>query len=227
MIHNAIVFTRGMALKTVPHRTIGRLTLYWRSLRDIDAEGQTHVYSHSLAAKSRVTPAQVRRDLMVVGYTGTPARGYDVRRLREHIEAFLFPEDEQKVGIAGVGNIGRALLKFFMSRRPHLQIAASFETNPEKCDRIIQGCPCYSIEKAGDVIRDLGITAGIIAVPDKEAQYVADMFVGAGIRGILNFARAPLRVPADVYVEDIDLAMTMDKVAYFARQSAKNRSVRL
>jgi len=209
-------------LKTVPHRTVGRLTLYWRTLRDLDEAGQAHVYSHAIAAKSRVTPAQVRRDLMVLGYTGTPAKGYDVKRLREHIEAFLFPSGEQQVAIAGVGNIGRALLKFFAGRRPTLKIAASFEINPEKFNRVIQGCRCYSIEEAGSVIRDLGITVGIIAVPDKEAQYVADAFVGAGVRGILNFARTPLHVPPDVYVEDIDLAMSMDKVAYFARQSANN-----
>jgi redox-sensing transcriptional repressor len=72
------------------------------------------------------------------------------------------------------------------------------------------------------VIREQGITVGIIAVPDKEAQYVADVFVVAGIRGILNFARTALRVPSKVYVEDIDLAMSMDRVAFFARQSLKS-----
>jgi redox-sensing transcriptional repressor len=206
-------------LRSVPHRTVGRLSLYWRTLADLTAQGQTHVYSHFLAAKSRVTPAQVRRDLMVLGYTGTPARGYEVQRLREHVEAFLFPSTAQRVAIAGVGNIGRALLKFFSGRRPTLRIAVSFEVNPEKYGRLIQGCPCHSIEKAGSIIRELGITVGIIAVPENEAQFVTDTFIAAGIRGILNFARTPIQVPADVYVENIDLAMSMDKVAYFARQS--------
>lgn len=220
MFHNAYDFTRGTTLKTVPPRTVGRLTLYWRTLRDIPGD-QTHVYSHFLAAKSRVTPAQVRRDLMVLGYAGTPAHGYDVQMLREYIEAFLFPATEERVAVAGVGNIGRALLKFFSGRRPTLRIVATFEANPEKYDRMVQGCPCHSIEKAGTVIRELGIKVGIIAVPDKEAQYVADVFVGAGVRGILNFARSPLHVPPEVYVEDIDLAMAMDKVAYFARRQEK------
>jgi len=207
-------------MEMIPTRTIGRLTLYWRTLRDL-GDSQTHVYSHYLASKSRVTPAQVRRDLMVLGYTGTPARGYDVRKLRDHIEAFIFPSSEQRAAIAGVGNIGRALLKFFIGRRPTLRIVASFEVNPEKFGRLIQGCPCYSIENAAGVIREQGITVGIIAVPDNEAQYVADVFVDGGVRGILNFARTPLHVPAGVYVEDIDLAMSMDRVAFFARQSLK------
>jgi redox-sensing transcriptional repressor len=92
------------------------------------------------------------------------------------------------------------------------------EVNSEKFGRLIHGCPCHSIENAANVIREQDITVGIIAVPDKEAQYVADVLVDAGVRGILNFARTPLNVPTGVYVEDIDLAMSMDRVAYFARQ---------
>ena len=118
-------------IDAVPYRTIGRLTLYWRILRDLASEGENNIYSYDLAAKSRVTAAQVRRDLMVVGYSGTPAKGYDVKKLRDHIEAFVFPAEEQRAIIAGVGNIGRALLKFFVGRRPTLKIVASLETNPE------------------------------------------------------------------------------------------------
>ena len=206
----------------VPYRTVGRLTLYWRILRDLANEGEISIYSHDLASKARVTAAQVRRDLMVLGYTGTPAHGYDVTKLREHIEAFVFPTEEQRAIIAGVGNIGRALLKFFLGRRPNLKIVASLETNPDKFGRMIHGCPCYSIENAASIIREQRISVGIIAVPDKEAQYVSDVFVEAGIRGILNFARTVLHVPSGVYVEDIDLAMSMDRVAYFARQSLKS-----
>jgi len=206
--------------ETTPYRTIGRLTRYWRTLRDLSADGIPYVYSHLLAEKVQVTAAQVRRDLMAVGYTGTPARGYDVRKLREHIETFLFPAsgERQKAAIAGVGNFGQALLKFFFGRRPSLEIVASFEVNPEKFGRMIDGSRCYSIEKAAEVIRDKGITVGIITVPDRESQYVADIFVESGIRGIMNFARTPLKTPKGVYVEEIDLAMSMDRVAWFSRQ---------
>ncbi len=211
-------------MKSIPHRTVGRLTLYWRTLRDLGPGAPSNLYSHHLASRTGVTAAQVRRDLMIVGYTGTPAHGYDVLRLRGHIEAFLFPPEEQRVALAGAGNIGRALLKFFSSRRPTLKIVAAFDKNPDKYGRLIGGCPCHSIENAGQVIRELGITVGIVAVPTDEAQFVASLFVAAGVRGLLNFARTPLQVPPEVYVEDIDLAMSMDKVAYFARQPLKHRT---
>jgi redox-sensing transcriptional repressor len=207
---------------SVPYRTVGRLSLYWRILRDLANAGEANIYSHDLASRARVTAAQVRRDLMVVGYTGTPARGYDVKILRDNIAAFVFPSEEQRAVIAGVGNIGRALLKFFLGRRPTIKIVASLEKNPDKFGRMIHGCPCHSIDNAAGIIHEQGITVGIIAVPDDEAQYVSNIFVEAGIRGILNFARTALRVPSNVYVEDIDLAMSLDRVAYFARQSLKS-----
>ncbi len=208
-------------VNSISYKTIGRLILYWRILRDLSAQNQTQIHSHELAAQAKVTAAQVRRDLMIIGYSGTPARGYEVVKLKEHIERFIFPNKEQKVILAGVGNLGRALIKFFQGRRPNLRIVASLETNPEKFGRMIQGCPCYSIEEAARIIREEEITVGIIAVPDSEAQYVADLFVNSGIRGILNFARTPLHVPSGVYVEDIDLATSLDRVAYFARQAIK------
>ncbi len=211
-------------MKSIPHRTVGRLTLYWRTLRDLEEDAPASIFSYHLASKTGLTAAQVRRDLMIVGYTGTPAHGYDVPRLRRHIEAFLFPADEQRVALAGAGNIGRALLKFFSGRRPTLRIVAAFDKNPDKYGHLIGGCPCHSIEKADQIIRDLGITVGIIAVPTEEAQFVASVFVSAGVRGILNFARTPLQVPPEIYVEDIDLAMSMDKVAFFARHAAGFRT---
>jgi redox-sensing transcriptional repressor len=207
-------------MKVIPHRTVGRLSLYRRILRDLASEEQ-NIYSHVLATKARVTAAQVRRDLMVVGYTGTPARGYSVASLLQHIEKFLFPRSVQNVALAGVGNIGRAILAFFAGRRPTLKIVASFDKSPDKCNRLFGGCPCFPIDQAEQIIRDHGITVGIIAVPAEEAQAVADAFVAAGIRGILNFARTPLRMPPEVYVENIDLAVAMDKVAFFARQMVR------
>ena len=96
-----------------PYRTIGRLTRYWGALRDLAVEGHSHIYSHSLAVKAHVTAAQVRRDLMVLGYTGTPARGYDVNKLREHIEAFVFPASEQTSRHCGRGQYRARSIKIF------------------------------------------------------------------------------------------------------------------
>jgi redox-sensing transcriptional repressor len=73
------------------------------------------------------------------------------------------------------------------------------------------------------VVKDFSIGVAVITVPAAEAQSVADALVEAGVKGIVNFAPVPLHVPRGVYVEDIDVTMSLEKVAYFARQGTVER----
>jgi len=200
-------------------RTIGRLSLYRRLLKELQMSGTPNVYSHQLANIAGVTAAQVRRDFMVIGYSGSPTRGYDIQELTESIANFLDAPEGQAVALVGIGNLGRAILTYFGGRRPKLSIVAAFDKDPSKVNRVIHGCLSYPIEELAAVAAEKKIQAGIITVPASEAQAVTDQLVRAGVRGILNFAPAPLRAPADTYVEDIDMAVSLEKVAYFARQS--------
>ena len=70
------------------------------------------------------------------------------------------------------------------------------------------------------VARERGINVAMIAVPAAAAQSVADTLVEAGVRSLLNFADVRLRLPPDVYVEHIDIGVTLEKVAFFARRPA-------
>ncbi len=206
-------------------KTIGRLSLYRRLLNEMQAEGATGVYSHELAAKAGVTAAQVRRDMMAVGYSGSPTKGYNVAGLGEAIGTFLDAPEPEGVALVGVGNLGRAILAFFAGRRPKLAVVAAFDNDPEKVGRVIQGCRCYSIDEMAERIAEHGIRAAIVTVPAGAAQSVADLLVRAGVQGLLNFAPVPLRVPPTVYVEDIDMTMSLEKVAYFARQKAARKDM--
>ncbi len=205
----------------VSHRTVGRLSLYRRLLNGLAGQGTRNVYSHQLAAMAGATPAQVRRDLMAVGYMGSSTHGYDVSELTKSIGNFLDDQTGQAAALFGIGNLGRAILSYFTGRRPNLSIVAAFDVDENKIGRVIHGCRCYSVEELETVARENDIRLGILAVPAAAAQNVAENMVRAGFRGILNFAPAPLKVPAGVYVEDIDMTMSLEKVAYFARQGAR------
>lgn len=202
----------------IPDKTIGRLSLYRRLINRLLAEGVKNIYSHQLASMAGVTAAQVRRDIMSIGYSGNPNRGYDAAELVGSIGSSLDDPEGQKAALVGVGNLGRALLTYFSGRRPRLSIVAAFDNDPKKYDRVIQGCRCYSFDRLADMIEDLGITVGTITVPAAEAQRVADTLVRSGVKGILNFAPVRIQVPSNVYVEDIDMTMSLEKVAYFARK---------
>lgn len=205
-------------------KTIGRLSLYRRLLNRLQSEGAGNTFSHQLASLAGVTAAQVRRDLMAIGYSGTTKRGYEVPELIESIGQFLDAARGQGAALIGVGNLGRAILSYFTGRRPNLAIVAAFDSDPYKVDRVIHGCRCYSLEDMSAVVKANDIRVGIITVPAAVAQSVADMLVAAGVRGILNFAPIRLRVPHHTYVEDIDMTMSLEKVAYFARKGSSEHS---
>ena len=174
------------------------------------------LYSHQLAALAISTPAQVRRDLMTIGFSGSPRRGYAIQELVDAINAVLARSVETSVALIGVGNLGRAILAYFANRQPWVRFVAAFDNDPDKIGRVINGCRVYAIEQAEEVLRREGIRGAVVAVPAADAQAVTDALVLAGVKSILNFAPVRLRVPTGVFVEDMDMATALDRVAYYA-----------
>lgn len=203
----------------ISERTVGRLALYRRIVSQLAAENMAYLHSHELANRAGVTAAQVRRDLMVVGHAGSPNKGYTVTNLLAGLVDFLSGPGGQRLALVGVGNLGQALLSYFVGGRSHLSIVAAFDVDQKKCGRIICGCRCYAMEELDTVVREERLHLAIVAVPAPAAQKVSDDLVHLGIKGLVNFSPIPIHVPQDIYVENVDLTMSLEKVAYFARQS--------
>lgn len=210
--------TKAADQALAPVKTVGRLTLYRRVLAGLVREGHKHVFSHQIAGIAGGSAAQVRRDLMLVGCRGKPSRGYDAEGLMTCIENFLQAPDGQRVALVGLGHLGRAVLPYFARYRPALRIVAVFDNDPDKIgETVVEGCcPCMPTQEMRRVVEERGITIGVLAVPGDAAQAIANELIEAGVRGLVNFAPTALRVPGDVFVEDVDLTMALEKVAYFA-----------
>lgn len=203
-------------------KTVARLSLYRRILYELLEEGETHVFSHELADLVRGTAAQVRRDMMAVGYAGSPTRGYDIDALIANIARFLDAPEGQRIALVGLGKLGMAILGYFEGRRPKLRIAAAFDVDPQRVNRVLHGCRCYPVDKLPEIVRRQAIEIGIVTVPANAAQQVAETLCAAGVRGLLNFTPVRLRVPPAVDIEDYDISMCLEKVAYFARHSGNH-----
>jgi redox-sensing transcriptional repressor len=209
--------TSRPAPSSIPVNTLGRLSLYRRLLTEQLASGTRQIYSHQLARLAVSTAAQVRRDLMTIGFTGSPRKGYGIQELVEAVSDVLARSVDTSVALVGVGNLGRAILAYYGNRQP-IRFAAAFDRAPEKAGRILHGCRCYPVEQMAEIIARDKIHVGVIAVPAADAQAVADQLVLSGVKGILNFAPVRLRVPSGLYVENVDLMMALDKVAYYAHE---------
>jgi len=203
----------------IPHKSVERLILYRDILDKLGGDNKANVYSKELAELSGCSAAQVRRDLMFVGYSGNPQNGYTVKDLSENIRTLLAAEKGINIAVIGVGNLGRAILGYFNALAPKFKVVAAFERDTEKAGRVIAGCRCYDIHEASVILKEKDVHFGVITVPASEAQSAADTLVVAGIKGIVNFAPQPVKVPEGVFVENMDIGRTFEKVAYMVRTS--------
>ena len=203
----------------IPQRTVERFFRYSQFLHSRLEAGSDHVFSHELAAAVGVSPEQVRRDLMNFKIKGTPQRGYPIKEFMEELYSHLESSSLTKMVLVGVGNLGKAILSYFLKRRPNLSIVAAFDQDPEKTNRVYSGCNVHHIGQLQKFVSKEQAAVGIITVPASAAQETADMLVGAGVRGIVNFAPAQLKVPQGVFLDQIDITLSIEKAAYFARKN--------
>lgn len=200
----------------VPKKTVARLILYKRFLKQLIDDGVKNTYSHDIATKFGVTATQVRRDLMCVGYHGASRSGYDVKKLYDEILRFFINTEGKDVVLVGVGNLGRALLSYFSGGKSHIRVVAAFDNDEHKVGRVICGCRCYHINELKDFVDKNKIHTVMLCAPATAAQDIAVQLIKSGVKGILNFSPVRLNLSADVYIEDFDITMNLEKVMFFA-----------
>ena len=205
------------SLKRLPERTIERLSEYRRMLLECLKQGRTHIYSHELASMHGITAVQVRRDLMLIGFSSDTKKGYDVEVLIEFIGTILDSPNGLNVGIIGMGNLAQAVTHYFNGKRSKLRITAAFDIDPQKVGHTVAGVPCFHMESFAEEALKHDLRVVILTSPSSVAPEMVEPITQAGIRGVLNFTSTPLNFPEDVYVEDYDIITLLEKVAYFSK----------
>ncbi|HML73460.1 MAG TPA: redox-sensing transcriptional repressor Rex [Anaerohalosphaeraceae bacterium] len=195
-------------LTSVSVPTVRRLPLYMAILKEIEPTSE-HVSSTLISDRLGLEQIQVRKDLAGIGVTGQPAVGFNVRELIGAIEQLLGWDNIRDAILVGTGNLGQALLGYDGFARYGLNIVAAFDSNPEIIGMKIHGKPVFDIEVLSSLTERMHIQIGILAVPGKVAQQVADTLIEAGIHAIWNFTPVKLNVSDNTIVEQVDLAASL------------------
>lgn len=204
----------------VPKAVVHRLSLYLRELQHLIRDGNVTTNSSQLASLFGFTDAQVRKDLAFFGHLGYPGIGYRCEELISKIKEILGTDQQWSTVLAGVGNLGRALLGYKGFAHRGFRIIAAFDTDPAKVGSQIEGISVLHLDRLPVFARDNSIRIGIIAVPGEAAQVVADRLVAVGVEGILNFAPVTISLPSTVTQVAVDLAIELEQLTY----SVVNRS---
>lgn len=205
------------ANQELPGKTIERLSQYRRILFNTMNQGKTNIYSHELASMMNLTSVQVRRDLMLIGYSGSQSKGYVVKDLVELIGNIIDSDKGEKIIIVGMGNLGRAITSYFSGKREKLSIVAAFDNDQNKTDRIVAGIPCYHVNRLSEVVEKEGVSIAILTVSPEAARDAAKMLLDAGVNAIMNYTSVPLTVPEGVHLEEYDMVTSLEKLAYLVK----------
>ena len=200
--------------KRISESTIHRLSLYYRALSLLEKDNYETVSSKELARREKLTPAQVRKDLSFFGSFGTRGLGYPVQELKKKIASILGIDRPWKVALVGVGNIGSALVSYKEFQKQGFQIVKLFDNDQRKIGSNHKGIIVSDVNDLEKELKGEGIEMIILAVPATVAQYIVDDVVRAGVKCILNFAPANLRVPDDVHLRNENMAMELEYLSF-------------
>jgi redox-sensing transcriptional repressor len=200
--------------KAAPKAVIGRVSLYLRQLESFQRQERETVSSSQLGAALGINDAQVRKDLAFFGQFGHPGRGYPIEELINTLRHILGIDRSWPSALFGLGNLGRALLRYRGFRARGFHLVALFDTDPKKIGATVDGLTVRSPDALEATVRESRVDLAILCVPAESAQRVADQVVSAGITGILNFAPTALFVPPSVSVVAVDLSVQLEHLAY-------------
>src|SRR5438552_10030519 len=202
-------------LPKIPEMTIRRLSVYTRCLLQLEEDGVKTVSSQELADRFNLNSAQVRKDLAYCAEFGVRGIGYCVSGLKAELQRILGLDREWPVALIGFGNLGSALFHYRGFARQGFRIAAIFDVDPTKVAAEVESTPIFSSRDLGREVKARGIQIAIVAVPIEAAQSVADQLVAAGIKAILNFAPARIKVPRDVRLKNVVLSIELETITFY------------
>ena len=197
-----------MEKKTISKAVLKRLPGYLAYLKTMPEGASTHISATALANALGMGEVQVRKDLAMVSDGGRPKIGYLRESLIDDIEQFLGYDNTTDAVLIGAGKLGQALMAYKGFDEYGLNILAAFDAAPSM-EKTEEGKPIYPIEKLAGFCRTHKVLMGIITVPAEAAQSVADQLIAGGIKAIWNFAPTHLDVPANILVQNENMATSL------------------
>jgi len=205
--------------KNISMAVIKRLPKYYRYLEELMKNDVDRISSKELGEKIGFTASQIRQDLNCFGDFGQQGYGYNVKELYNQISSILGLDRGYEAALVGAGNIGQAVSNYSRFEDLGFKITTIFDANPKLIGMKIRNVEIMDIDEIAPVLGANKIDIGIICVPTKNAQTVADEFIRCGIRAIWNFAPVDLIVPSNVKVENVHLSESLLTLIYLLNES--------
>ena len=192
-----------------------RLSRYLQVLTQAKKMGKDRISSQEISDYTNINATQIRRDLSAFGKFGKRGVGYNIDGLLSEIRKILRTQGQHNIALVGAGRLGQAIASSPIFAEHGINIAAVFDTDPEKVGRRVGREEVSDYSKLHEIVREKNIIVGVLAVPADGAQAAADDLVEAGVKILFNYSEALLDVPPDVAVHTSNPAVELLYALYF------------
>ncbi|HEY3543981.1 MAG TPA: redox-sensing transcriptional repressor Rex [Gaiellaceae bacterium] len=192
-----------------------RLSRYLQVLTQARKMGKQRISSQEIAEYTNINATQIRRDLSAFGKFGKRGVGYDIEKLLAEIRQILRTQGQHNIALIGAGRLGQAIASSPIFAEHGINIAAVFDSDPEKVGTPIGNVAVSEYRELPDTLRDKNIIVGVLAVPAGAAQNAANDLVRSGVKIIFNYSEALLETPSDVTVHTSNPAVELLHALYF------------
>jgi redox-sensing transcriptional repressor len=192
-----------------------RLSRYLQVLTQARKMGKDRISSQEIADYTNINATQIRRDLSAFGKFGKRGVGYNIDALLGEIRKILRTQGQHNIALIGAGRLGQAIASSPIFAEHGINIAAIFDSDPEKVGRKLGNIEITEDGRLRDIVQERNIVVGVIAVPADDAQDAADELVAAGVKIVFNYSEALLDVPSDVAVHTSNPAVDLLYALYF------------
>ena len=198
--------------KNIPFATKERYPDYLRVLRYFQSKGLEKIMSNELAWELGINATSVRRDISYLGHMGRQGYGYNINILFDELKKELGDGKDEGIVLIGVGNMGKALLKYNTFSFQVGRFVCGFDVDPHNIG-VIENVPIYHYKDLYSKF-PRGVKIAILAKPVNIAQKVADELMSLGVTAFINFSDGVLKTRKRVIVESVDLASLIQDIIY-------------
>ena len=199
--------------KQIPKTTKNRYPHYLRALRVLKERGYERVVSSEIAREMGILATTVRKDFSYLDKPGQPGQGYLIDYL---IEIIRLEIGNGEIGsnsiLIGVGNMGKALLKYNHLPYHDGKIIAAYESDITKLG-FFEDVPVYHISQMRETFPS-GVKIAIVAIPKEDIQEICDELYFLGVRIIINFSNGNVKPKKNLVIQKIDLIELIQDALY-------------
>src|SRR3989475_4245328 len=147
-----------------------RLSRYLQVLTQAKKMGKDRISSQEISDYTNINATQIRRDLSGFGKFGKRGVGYNIDSLLGEIRKILRTQGQHNIALIGAGRLGEAIASSPIFAEHGINIAAIFDTDPEKVGRMVDHVEVSPYDRLADTVREKKIIVGGLAAPADNAQ---------------------------------------------------------